>query len=206
MKELTPFEGFQEHTLSLSVCFLLHKASLLSYSLSAPFCIAHCSPATTRKGDGLACGGSIPSADFSLPSYKQQFCWQTFFLSCCLTWEKWTLVRKQGALIFLFSQDCQNGFRRVQKQCGVLGFSPSHGDLTKSAWKLIGRTPFTLFHLLATITPLTAVTALGQAKGERKAKVYLKSLPRPWEEEIIEQFVSCQSCACSQITGHTMQF
>lgn len=32
MKELTPFERFQEHTLSLSVCFLLHKASLLVFS------------------------------------------------------------------------------------------------------------------------------------------------------------------------------
>lgn len=70
MKELTPFEGFQEHALSLSVCFLLHKASLLSYSLSLLFCVAHCSPGTTRKGNGLACGGSITNADFSLPSYN----------------------------------------------------------------------------------------------------------------------------------------
>lgn len=93
-------------------------------------------------------------------------------------------MRRQGGLIFLFSHDCQNGFRRVQKQWGALGFPPSQGDLTKRVWKPIRKTPFTLFHLPATITPPTAVIALGQAKGERKRKVYLKSLPRPWEEEI----------------------
>jgi len=70
MKELTPFEGFQEHTLLLSVCFLLHKASLLSYSLSPLCCVVHCIPATTRKGKALAWGGSIPNADFSFPYYK----------------------------------------------------------------------------------------------------------------------------------------
>lgn len=50
MKELTPFEGFQEHTLSLSVCFLLHKASLLSYSLSPR--VLHCplQPSYNQKG------------------------------------------------------------------------------------------------------------------------------------------------------------
>lgn len=102
MKELTPFEGFQEHTLSLSVCFLLHKASLLSYSLSPLFCVVHCSPATTRKGDGLACGGSIPSADFSFPSYKLAILLANIFLKLLSDMREMNISEKTRGTYFPF--------------------------------------------------------------------------------------------------------
>jgi len=88
-------------------------------------------------------------------------------------------VIKQGGLVFLFTQDCQNSFRSVQKQWPAPGFSPCHGDPTENAWRPIRITAFSSFHLPATITHLTAAAALGQAKGARK-----RSLPRPREEKI----------------------
>lgn len=67
---------------------------------------------------------------------------------------------------------------------GVRLVSPTSWGPNQGAWKPINKTPFTLFHSSATVTPLTAVTGLGQDREEGKRKVNLKSLPRPWEGEI----------------------
>lgn len=184
MKELTPFEGFQEHTLSLSVCFPFHKASLLSYSLSPPFCVAHCSPATTRKSNGLACGGSIPKTDFSLPSYKPPILLANIFLKLLSDMREMNICEKTRRTYFSFVSGLPEWLPKGAEAMGCTWFLPLLWGPNQECMEADTENAFTLFHLPASIITLTAVTALGQAKGERERKVYLKGLPRPREEEI----------------------
>lgn len=131
----------------------------------------------------MACGGIIPNADFSLPSYKLPILLANIFLKLLSDVTEMSISEKTRETCFLFLSGLPEWLQEVAKQWGALGFSSSLGDLTKSACTPIRKTPFTLFHLPATITSLTAVTAHGQAKGKRKRKVYLESVLRNREQE-----------------------
>lgn len=159
MKELTPFEGFQEHTLSLSVCFLLCKASLLVHFLSP--CSMLPTAAQLHPESAVAwlvvAVSQIQTSHFPLTSC--QFCWQTFLLTCCLTRQKWTLVREPGGLIFLIPQDSQHGFRGVQKQWGTLTLFFSRGSHSRHGSQS-GKLTLTLLPLPAPDTSLIAASAL----------------------------------------------